>query len=459
MPTKAETAWRALPHKFAEVASQGQWQPYPHLKPLSLHIAKGIAEGGLRIIVSMPPRHGKSELMSHWLPTWFLEMWPSKRVILATYGDQFATKWGRQVRNEVKNNPAVCNAILASDKEAASNFYTEQGGGMLSAGIMSGITGSGADAMIIDDAIKNWEQAHSKNVRDKINEEFEATLNTRLEPGASVIVLMTRWHSQDLAGFASERYGWPFYRFPAISDEGSIDNPLDPRSEPGLPLCPERYDIDALNDIKSNLSSKMWQALYQQTPVDQQEESLWNYDIIKYTNEDINNMEKIVIAVDPAVTSNKNSDETGIVAAGRLRSGDFVVLEDASLKGTPSRWASVAVSLYRKYEADRIVAEVNNGGDMVEQMIRQVDRDVSYEDVRATRGKTLRAEPIVALYENDRVRHAGKFDKLEEQMVLYSGESTTDSPDRMDALVWAISYLSEDEGGESRGRFSVWAGA
>jgi len=171
--------------------------------------------------------------------------------------------------------------------------------------------------------------------------------------------------------------------------------------------------------------------------------ALWSYDIIHHGERpNRKKLKRIVVAIDPAVTSNKDSDETGIIVCAEHDNGDFYVLEDASLKGSPSRWADVAVALYHEYEADRVIAEVNNGGDMVEDVIRQTEPDVSYEDVRATRGKTLRAEPIVALYEQGKVTHVDKFDTLESQMVRFSGEKTSESPDRMDSLVWGLSYLS-----------------
>lgn len=427
--------------KFAYNASGQDWIPYNYLRTLSDYISKGIAKGNLRLIVSMPPRHGKSEMISHWLPRYFLEARPSKRVILATYGDQFATKWGRKVRNGIKENTLHRKAELASDKEAASNFYTTEGGGMLSAGIKGGITGEGADLLVVDDPIKNWEQAHSPNVRDSINQEFEATLNTRLEPGASVIVLMTRWHSDDVAGFAHNEYDWEFLRFPMIADEDSVaNNHLDDR-DIGDYLNSDRYGKDRVDEIKSNLSKNMWKALYQQEPVDQQQGSLWSYDIIERGSHPTD-MERIVVAIDPAVTSNEQSDETGIVCVGK-DSDEYFVLGDESGVYTPNEWANQAIALYKKWDADVIIGEVNNGGDMVEQNIRNVNRSVHYKDVRATRGKSLRAEPIVGLYENSKVTHIEQFDKLESQMVSYSGEKSSESPDRMDALVWAMTELSD----------------
>ena len=160
-------------------------------------------------------------------------------------------------------------------------------------------------------------------------------------------------------------------------------------------------------------------------------------------------LKRIVVAIDPAVTSNENSDETGIVVAGIGRDDHLYILADLSLIGTPDQWARAAVGAYRTWQADRIIAETNNGGDMVEAVIRQVDRSVSYRKVTATRGKVIRAEPIAALYEQSRAHHVGGFDRLEDQMTEFDPTDSTrqKSPDRMDALVWAATELF---GGVSR---------
>lgn len=157
----------------------------------------------------------------------------------------------------------------------------------------------------------------------------------------------------------------------------------------------------------------------------------------------LSTLRRIVVAIDPAVSSNEHSDETGIVVAGISRDEQLYVLADRSLIGTPDQWARAAVAAYREFEADRIIAETNNGGDMVEAVIRQVDRSVSYRKVTATRGKTIRAEPVAALYEQGRAHHVGPFDKLEDQMTEYDPTEVRrlKSPDRMDALVWAGTEL------------------
>ena len=156
---------------------------------------------------------------------------------------------------------------------------------------------------------------------------------------------------------------------------------------------------------------------------------------------------RIVVAIDPATTSGEDADETGIIVAGKDGGGRGYVLADRSGHYTPTEWAQLAIALYRQHKADRIVAEVNNGGDMVEATLRMIDPNVPYTAVHASRGKVVRAEPVAALYEQQpgRVFHVGTFPTMEDQMCAF----TTDfdrktagfSPDRVDALVWALSDL------------------
>lgn len=160
---------------------------------------------------------------------------------------------------------------------------------------------------------------------------------------------------------------------------------------------------------------------------------------------------KVIVAVDPAASSEENSDENGIVVVGLARDADGYargyVLEDGSLRGSPEEWAKRAVSLYRKWDADKIVAEKNQGGEMVAAVIRAIDRSIVPKLVHASRGKIIRAEPISALYEQGRVHHVGRFDLLEDQMCTFSVDNIRGngmgSPDRVDALVWGLTELFE----------------
>lgn len=177
--------------------------------------------------------------------------------------------------------------------------------------------------------------------------------------------------------------------------------------------------------------------------LDDNPNSLFSYDNFQRINkESLPNLRRIVVAIDPAVSHNEHSDETGIIVAGVDYDDNGYILHDASMIGTPTEWANKAIELYRYYQADRIVAEINQGGDMVESVIKNIDRTVSFKGVRATKGKALRAEPIAALYEQHRIYHNGYFEQLETQMVEFDPTlKVQKSPDRLDALVWALTEL------------------
>jgi phage terminase large subunit-like protein len=162
---------------------------------------------------------------------------------------------------------------------------------------------------------------------------------------------------------------------------------------------------------------------------------------------------RIVVAIDPAAGSSEQSDETGIVVAGKDAAGHGYVLADVSGRYTPTEWAKAAIAGYRAHTADRVVAEVNNGGDMVEATLRMVDPSIPFSAVRAARGKVARAEPVAALYEQGKVHHLGTFPALEDQMCGFAHDFDRAvagySPDRVDALVWALSeLLVEPKAGE-----------
>jgi predicted phage terminase large subunit-like protein len=159
------------------------------------------------------------------------------------------------------------------------------------------------------------------------------------------------------------------------------------------------------------------------------------------------NLKRVVVAIDPAVSTNEGSDETGIIVAGVSLSGHFYVLEDLSGKFSPDKWASRAVSAFRRWRADRIIAEKNNGGDLVESVLRSVALNIAYRAVHASRGKVTRAEPVAALYEQGKVSHVGDgLSILEDQLCAFTSDFDRSdagySPDRLDALVWALTELS-----------------
>jgi phage terminase large subunit-like protein len=207
-------------------------------------------------------------------------------------------------------------------------------------------------------------------------------------------------------------------------------------SKPFLAAMAARYEGTRLGrqELFADVLSDTPNALWQQSWLDDNRTKSFPFGLAR-----------IVVAIDPAVTSGEDADETGIVCAGIDHAGHGYVLEDASGRFQPHEWAQIAIRLYRKWHADRIIAEKNNGGDMVEATIRSVDPNVSFKAVHASRGKVTRAEPISALYEQNKVSHVGMFTELEDQLTAFTSDfnrSTAGySPDRLDALVWALSEL------------------
>ncbi len=186
------------------------------------------------------------------------------------------------------------------------------------------------------------------------------------------------------------------------------------------------------------------QELYAELLVDNPN-ALWHrndIDNLRIAEVNIDELERIVIGVDPQASAENENARTGIVAAGQKKDKYFV-LGDYSISGTPAQWALQVLSVYRKLKADCIIVEKNNGGDMCESVIRNIDPNAPVKTVWATRGKYVRAEPIAALYEQKRVYHCGYFLELEDEMCEWDGSQDKLSPNRLDALVWAITYLSE----------------
>ncbi len=172
--------------------------------------------------------------------------------------------------------------------------------------------------------------------------------------------------------------------------------------------------------------------------------ALWTraqIDDLRISEADAPDFVRAVVAIDPAMTSGEESNETGIILAAKGVDGHGYVLDDLTCRLSADGWAKRAVNAYEQRKADRIIAEVNNGGDLVERVIRVVSPNVSYKAVHASKGKRVRAEPIAALYEQKRIHHVGAFPQLEDQMCNYTPDGFDGSPDRVDALVWALTEL------------------
>lgn len=259
----------ASPATFAMAHSRGQWQLFPHLELLDRMTMELVTrQCRPRVMTAqLPVRHGKSEYLSKNLPSWFLTRWPNRRVLLASYSDDMARHWGRKSRAVLKEYGAAYGVVVSDEQSAASEWETNHGGGMATAGCGGSLTGRGADLLIIDDPLKSPEEAASETVRESRWEWLTSTALTRLEPGGVCIVGAARWHEDDLIGRllrrAASGEGEPVLdvRLPAIAEEHDQLGRV-----PGEPLWPERFDIDSLIRVRDTTPERFWTALYQQRP-------------------------------------------------------------------------------------------------------------------------------------------------------------------------------------------------
>lgn len=267
----AESARQELARRsyrdYVEYVHRGAYTHFKHTELICKEL-EPIANGEQRyILIEMPPRHGKSMTASESFPSFYIGKNPGKRVIATSYSDDLAQKFGRLNRTKLKEFGNVLFGVdIADDKAAMKNWgIKDNRGGMISTGIGGSITGEGADLMLIDDPLKNAEEANSATIREKVWAEWESTLSTRLHHGASVVVIMTRWHEDDLIGRLLERspYDWKRLRLPALAEDE--DDPLGRTLDE--PLCPELgFDKAWAKNKKLEVGSRTWSALYQQRP-------------------------------------------------------------------------------------------------------------------------------------------------------------------------------------------------
>lgn len=255
------------PADFAAGLSRGMWLPYRHLLYTSDAIVGMVEDDDCDVlIIEEPVRHGKTLTCSRWTPAWFVCK-HRKRALLTSYEADFAATHGRAAREIVSEHGHLFNVKINDTSRAAARWeLVGHEGGMNTAGAGGPITGKGGHLMIVDDPIKNAEDAQSPVMRDKLWDWWQSTFLTRREPNAKVLVIMSRWHEDDLVGRLM-RHGEggmriKRLRLPAIAED---DDPLGRR--PGDALCPERYDEEALTAIRRDVGPGPWASLYQQRPV------------------------------------------------------------------------------------------------------------------------------------------------------------------------------------------------
>lgn len=391
--------------------SKFQWPGYrdaAHHRLIAKHL-EAVERGEItRLMINMPPRHGKTMLASEFFPAWYIGRNPDKYVVVATYNQEFADDLGRKVKNQIEDEsyakifPGVG---LADDSKSAKRFHirktgggvwvkdggiehaTTQRGAFYAVGVGGPLTGRGAHLLLIDDPVKNREEAESEVMRRRTKDWYTSTAYTRLMPGGAIVLIQTRWHESDLSGWLQAEHkheGWVVLNLPAISDDGK-------------PLWPEQYDLDALERIKRALPARDWSALYQQRPSPDTGDYFKREWIIPVQHIPPREEMAIYGASDYAVTS-KGGDYTVHVILGIAKDGRMYLLDVWRQQASSDVWVDAFCALVRKWKPIGWAEETGQiksgvGPFLVKRMI-ETNSFVAREQF-ATRGdKSVRAQSI-----------------------------------------------------------------
>lgn len=448
------------PHWLAERLDP-TWRTRAHHRLIGREIANAVKTGG-KLIVTCPPQVGKSTICAEWAPQWILSKRPDRTVIVASYGFRLAVRSVRRVRNRIKTFGERFGVELAQGTTSADEWYTTKGGGAKAVGIDGGVTGFPCNgAMIIDDYCKSRADADSPVMRENAWEWYSSGLISRMAPGTPQIVLATRWHPDDLIGRLLKEYGrvdeggsWRLVHLPAIA-ELDLTGGTDPLGrQDGDPLTHPNEMLNTREDLLAFWRQKHadtplvrdWRALYMGDPAERTG-ALVSWEIIQAAQvlpSQVPQKIRIVVAVDP---SGGGADEVGIIVAILGDDERVYLIADASAVMPVTEWPRAACDLAEQHGADRIVLETNFGGRLVEQAIRAAwmskersELMPAISEVRALRGKVLRAEPIAQELAMGRIKIVAGLDKLCRQWATYRA-GDRDSPGRLDASVYACVAL------------------
>lgn len=344
-----------------------------------------------RLMINMPPRHGKSELASRRFPAWFLGRHPEKSIIAASYNSDLATDFGRQVRNIVSSREFgnLFHVKLAEDSRAANRWNTDADGAYVAAGVGTAITGRGAHILLIDDPLKDREEADSELQRNKIWDWYTSTAYTRLAPKGAIVVIQTRWHEDDLTGRLlqeAEKGGdqWEVLDLPAITADGSA-------------LWPDFYPLDVLERYRSVLPARDWSALYQQRPTPE-EGAYYKRDWFRYYDIKPAHL-RIYGASDYAVTED-GGDYTVHLVAGVDPDDNIYVLDVWRGQTASDQWVQVFLDLVKQHKPLMWVEEqgqiIKSIGPFIDKRMREERIYCRREQVTSASDKPTRSRSIQA---------------------------------------------------------------
>ncbi len=418
-----------------------------------------------RLIINVPPGYTKTELASISYMARGFAINPMSRFLHLSYSDALVLLNSSIVRETVKHQQFqnMWELAVKADTDSKKIWHTTKNGGVTATAAGGQVTGFRAGhmdetkftgALLIDDPVKP-DDAYSETIRKKVNDSYNETIASRVAiESVPIIVIMQRIHWDDLSGYllrggSGER--WHHLNLPV-----KIDNSEEYLKEythgvpipHGLPdgwLWPFKHNEKHEAALKAH--RRRYAAQYMQKPLKRDEQkALWKEATISLARLWVDaQATRTLVSVDPAVSDTKTSDEHGIIVGSKFHDNLYGVEADYTCKGSPRDWAEVAIAAYHKHEADAIVIEKNQGGDMCSDTLRNAGFTGNIIPVHASKGKTARSEPIAALYELGFVRHRPGLSLLEDEMLDFdplTGKSNGISPNRVDAAVWLLTELS-----------------
>ena len=389
----------ATPGLFGVNATPGFTMPN-HIRYLDSKLCDAISRrGSKRLLVSMPPRHGKSEYISKHLPAWFRGIYPRKEAVITTYGANFSASWGRKSKHLLAKNQDMFGVQVDMQSPVASWRIKGSEQVTFCSGVGGELTGKGAHLLVVDDPIKNAKESKSQTMRDATWDWWQSTAFSRIEPGGIAIILMTRWNEDDLVGRIKKQMlsdpdseQWEIISFPAICDTN--DDILGRKR--GEALWPERYNEETLLKIQKGSGAYWWSALYQQQPAPL-EGGLFQRSWFVEETFDITRIGDRVRAWDFAATENDGDWTVGLLMGKHLDSGDYWILDVVRGQWAPwKRDEIIRKTAIRDGEKTRIITEQEPGSagkSFVAAMKRMLD-GFSVKSYRPSGSKELRAEPL-----------------------------------------------------------------
>lgn len=425
-----------------------------------------------RLIVNVPPGYTKTELASISYMARGFALNSASRFLHLSYSDNLVLQNSNTVREIVKsrNFQDMWDVGVKTDTDSKKIWHTTDNGGLTATAAGGQVTGFRAGhmdhekfsgALIIDDPVKP-DDAYSETIRNKVNNSYNETIASRVAiETIPIIVIMQRIHYDDLSGYllrGGSGEKWHHLNLPVIIDnsekypeEYTHGIPIDHGLDDGW-LWPFKHNEN--HEVALRAHRRRWSAQYKQAPIKRDEETaLWTEKTINKCREWNDAVPiRTLVSVDPATTDNKTSDEHGITVGSSYADDHYGVTADYTCKGSPKTWADKAIAAHKHHEADAIVIETNQGGDMCVETLRNAGFTGCIIRIHASKGKTARAEPIAALYELGYVKHRTGLSLLEDEMMDFdplTGKSNGRSPNRVDSVVWLLTELS---GGADMGK-------